>query len=95
MDDLTKLGIGGIALLAIAITKLIMTVTADSFDKTRFAPLVSLVSGVAASLLWEVLMPDTGWSNAAVRGVIIGLVGSGAFDHLKSLKAIKNGNGLA
>jgi hypothetical protein len=89
MDDFTKLGIAGIAVLAVAITKGVMHITADWFDKERFAPLVSLLSGVAASLLWEVLMPDTGYINASVRGVIIGLVGSGGFDHLKAIAAIK------
>lgn len=93
MDDLTKYGIAGIAILAVAITKLIMTITPKSFDKTRFAPVVTLLAGVAASVLWEVLVPDTGYINASVRGVMIGLVGSGGFDHLKALVAIKkNGN---
>ncbi len=89
MDDFTKLGVAGIAILAVAITKLIMTITPEKFDKVRFAPLVSLLSGMAASLVWEGWMPDTGWVNAIYRGAIIGLVGSGGFDHLKSLIAIK------
>ena len=89
MDDWTKWGIAGIAILAVAITKGIMTISGDWFDNKRFAPLVSLVSGIAASMIWEGWQPDTGWFNATIRGIIIGLVGSGGFDHLKALKALK------
>jgi hypothetical protein len=92
MDDFTIIGIVPVGVLATAITAGVMKITAGWFDKERFAPLVSLASGLAGSLIWHFTMPDTSIQAAIGRGVIVGLVGSGLWDHFKAGKAIiKNG----
>jgi hypothetical protein len=90
MDDLTMIGMIPVSALAVAITAFVMKVSAGWFDKERFGPLVSLLSGVAGSMLWHLYMPDTTIVAALVRGVVIGLGASGVWDHFKAVKAIKN-----
>ena len=86
MDSFSVLGIGGILVLATAITEFIMKITAGWFDKKRFGPLVSLASGIVASVLWQIFMPDTTMKMAVGRGFIIGFGGAGLFDNLKAGK---------
>jgi len=95
MDDFTIIGIVPVAALATAITAFVMKISAGWFDKERYAPLVSLLAGVAGSLAWHFLMTDTTIKAAVMRGVIVGLTSSGLWDHFKAVTAIKNGKNVA
>ena len=87
MDDFTNLGALGIMPITITITEFIMRFTPENFDKKRFAPLVNLAAAIIASVLWQVYMPDTNMVHAIIRGVWLGLGGSGLWDLYKSGKA--------
>ncbi len=94
MDDLTGLGLGtsGLIPLTTAVTAFIMKVSADWFNKEKYAPWVSLASGVIASVIWQLFNPNIPWAYAIGRGVLIGFGGSALWDYFKSTKAIKNGD---
>jgi len=95
MDDLTALGTGsGILMpLVTAITAFIMKVTPEKFSKTKFAPWVSLVSGIIASAIWQLMNPNISWFWAIARGVIIGFGGSALWDKYKSVQAMRDSDG--
>ena len=93
MDNLTRLGLtGGLIPLMTVVTAFIMKVTPRSFNKEKFAPWVSLGSGVIASVIWQLFNPNIPWVYAIGRGVLIGFGGSALWDHFKSTVAIRNGS---
>jgi hypothetical protein len=78
----------GIPLVAY-ITGLIMHVTPDSFNKTRFAPVVSAVIALALSIIEAYTTKSMDIGSAIVRGLAVAMGASGAYEIKRNYKKVR------
>lgn len=86
--------IAGVSVIATGLTRKVMDWTGDWFDNKRFAPLVSLLCCVIASLAWEALYPGGTWQWIGARGFLAWAGSTTLHSAGKAAVAIKaGGNG--
>jgi phosphotransferase system glucose/maltose/N-acetylglucosamine-specific IIC component len=73
--------------IILTITEVIMRLAPRTFDKTRFAPLVSFVVGIVTVIVVDVLWGPFG-RMSVLKGLLMGVFSSGLYDAGKSVKAI-------
>lgn len=73
--------------IILAITGVIMKFTPATFDKARFAPLVSFVVGVATVVIVDALWGPFG-RISILKGLLMGAISSGLYDTGKAVKTI-------